>query len=93
MTNHSLTSLSSTVPTRVSPSGVHSGVDITIQNVHANAYVYVGTNQVTTSSYGYRLAPGSAFSIELSGKDSLYVISDTNNSNVAILTTSLEDGN
>jgi hypothetical protein len=93
MTIHSLKSLSNTAPIILSPTGTHSGVDITIQNVHANAYVYIGANNVTTSSYGYRLAPGSAFSIELPGKDLIYGITDTNESQVSVLYTSLEYGN
>jgi hypothetical protein len=93
MALHSLVTLSNTQSTRITPSGVHSGMDITIQNVHDSAYVYIGAESVASSNYGYRLAPGSAFSIELPGSDSLYVITDTNNSKVAVLKTNLESGN
>jgi hypothetical protein len=93
MTTHSLTTLSNSSATRLTPSGTHSGLDITIQNVHASAIVYIGGEGVTSSSYGFRLSPGSAFSIELSGKDSLYAITDTNGSSVAVLKTNLESGN
>jgi hypothetical protein len=92
MTIHALTTLSNTSATRLTPNGTHSGLDITIQNVHAEAYVYIGGTGVTSASYGYRLAPGSAWSIELSGRDSLYAITDTNNSKVAVLSTSLDVG-
>ena len=92
MTNHSLTTLSSSSATRLTPTGLHSGMDITIQNIHASAYVYIGGEGVTTSSYGYRLSPGSAISFELPGKDALYAITDTNSSQVAILKTNLETG-
>jgi hypothetical protein len=68
-------------------------MDITIQNVDASAYVYVGGEGVTTSSYGYRLNAGSAISFELPGKDALYAISDTNSSQVAVIKTNLESGN
>jgi hypothetical protein len=68
-------------------------MDITIQNVHASANVYIGGEGVTSSNYGYRLSAGAAWSIELSGKDTLYAISDTNGSQVAVLQTSLESGN
>ena len=93
MTNHSLTTLSNSSATRLSPMGTHSGVDITIQNVHATAIVYIGGIGVTSSDYGYRLSPGSAWSVELSGKDAIYAITNTNGSNVAVLQTSLELGN
>jgi len=93
MTQHSLATLSSSSTTRLTPSGTHTGLDITIQNVHESAYVYLGGVGVTSNNYGYRLGPGAAWSIELSGKDSLYAITDTNNSKVAVLSTNLESGN
>lgn len=93
MTLHAHTTLSSTTATRLSPNGLHSGMDITIQNIHESAYVYVGGEGVTASDYGYRIAPGAAFSIELPGQDALYAISTVNSSKVAILQTGLETGN
>jgi hypothetical protein len=92
MTTHSLTTLSNTTATKLTPPGIHSGMDITIQNIHASAYVYLGGEGVTTSSYGYRLNPGSAISFELPGKDSMYAITDTNSSQVAVIKTNLESG-
>jgi hypothetical protein len=90
MTTHSLTTLSSASATRLTPNGTHSGMDITIQNTHASAIVYIGGEGVTSSNFGYRLSPGAAWSIELAGKDYLYAITNTNGSNIAILTTGLE---
>jgi hypothetical protein len=68
-------------------------MDITIQNVHDTAYVYIGSEGVTTTNYGYRLAPANAVAWELPGKDALYAITDTNGSKVAVLKTNLESGN
>jgi hypothetical protein len=93
MTTHALTTLSSSTATLLTPPGVHSGMDVTIQNIHASAYVYIGGEGVTASSYGYRLNPGTAISFELPGKDALYATTDTNNSQVAIIKTNLESGN
>lgn len=93
MTIHSLTTLSNSVATRLTPLGIHSGMDITIQNVHDTAYIYIGGEGVTSTSYGYRIAPGHAISWELPGKDALYAITDTNNSKIAVLKTNLEAGN
>ena len=93
MTTHSLTTLSSTTATRLTPNGLHSGMDVTIQNVHASAIVYIGGEGVTSSDYGYRLCPDTAWSVELAGKDSLYAITNTNGSTVAVLKTNLESGN
>jgi hypothetical protein len=93
MTQHSLTTLSSSSATLLTPSGTHSGLDITIQNTDSTAIVYIGGEGVTTLSYGYRISPNNAWSIELSGKDALYAISNTNGSKIAVLKTSLESGN
>ena len=93
MTSHSLISLSSSVSTKLTPNGIHSGMDITIQNVSESAYVYIGAENVTTSDYGYRLQPNSAISFELPGRNSLYAISDTDQSQIAVLQTGLEVGN
>jgi hypothetical protein len=92
MTSHALTTLSSSTATRLTPNGVHSGIDITIQNVDETAYVYIGGEGVSTSNYGYRIAPGHAISWELPGKDALYAISNTNNSKLAVIKTNLESG-
>lgn len=93
MTQHSLTTLSSTSATRLTPNGLHSGMDITIQNVDTAALVYIGGVDVTASNYGYRISPNNAWSIELSGLDALYAITDTDESQIAVLKTSLELGN
>ena len=93
MTTHSLTTLSSSTATRLTPNGLHSGMDITIQNVHASATVYIGGEGVTSANYGYRLLAGNAISFELPGRDALYAITSTNNSQVAIIKTNLEAGN
>lgn len=93
MTIHALTTLSDSVATRLTPAGLHSGMDITIQNTDASAVVYIGGEGVTSSDYGFRLNPGSAISFELPGMDALYAISDTEDSKVAVLKTNLESGN
>ena len=90
MTLHALVTLDSTTATRLTPNGMHSGMDITIQNIHASAYVYIGGEGVTASDYGYRIAPGSAFSVELPGTNALYAITNVNGSSVAVLKTGLE---
>lgn len=92
-TTHALVTLSNTEATRLTPSGVHSGMDITIQNLDSEAYVYIGGEGVTSEDFGYRLAPASAISFELPGKNALYAISDTNQSQIAVLKTNLEVGN
>lgn len=90
-TFHELLTLSNTTETELTPGARHSGLDLTIQNVHATAVVYVGGTGVTSSNYGYKLEAGDAFSIELNPNDRLYAISDTNESGLALLRVLLED--
>ena len=90
MTQHALTSLSNTEATRITPNGIHSGMDITLQNVNTEAYVFIGGEGVTTTNYGYRISPNNGWAIELPGKDALYALSDIDGANVAVLWTGLE---
>jgi hypothetical protein len=93
MTTHNLATLSNNTSTRLTPNGVHSGMDITIQNTDADAYVYLGGEGVSSLDFGYRLSPGAAWSIELPGRDAIYAISDTNETVVALMSVSLEGAN
>jgi hypothetical protein len=93
MATHSVITLSNTAAKLLTPNRTHSGLDITIQNIDASAYVYIGGIETTLSNFGFRLAPGNAISFELPGRDFLYAISDTNESKIAVLKTNLEIGN
>jgi hypothetical protein len=90
---HATIILSSETATRLTPNGLHSGMDITIQNISEANYVYIGGEGVNLQDFGYRLNPGSAISFELPGKDALYAIADANETMVAVLKTNLESGN
>ena len=91
-TYHELVTLSDATATELTPPGkVHSGLDLTVQNVHETAIVYIGGTGVTDANYGYKLEPGDGFSIELNPRDQLYAISDVNGSGVALLRVLIED--
>jgi hypothetical protein len=90
MARHSFITLSDSNPTVVSTAGVHSGEDITIQNVDPEAVVYLGDSSVSSTNYGFMLNPGAAWSVELPPKDNIYAISGTNGSKVAVIKVSLE---
>jgi hypothetical protein len=85
MTQHSLTTLSNSTATRLTPDGQHSGLDLTIQNVHASAMVYVGGEGVTSTDYGFRISPNNAISFSLLSNDAMYAITDTNGSKIAVI--------
>ena len=91
-TYHELVVLSDTTETELTPEGkVHSGLDLTVQNIDEEAIVYLGGEGVTAENYGYKLEPGDGFSIELNPRDQLFAISDTDESEVALLRVLLED--
>jgi len=89
---HNLISLNNTTAIPVSVTGNHAGRDITIQNVSSSATVYLGAEGVTTTNYGYKIAPNTAWSVELRGGDVLYAISSTT-SDVAVIQLGLESMN
>jgi hypothetical protein len=92
MATHNLFTLSNSEKSRLTPPGVHSGMDITIQNVNASGYIYVGGIDVSSSNYGYRIQPNHAISFELPGTDSLYAIASAPDMKAAVLQTNLEKG-
>jgi hypothetical protein len=92
MTKHALTTLSSSTATKITPDGTHSGIDITLQNVNAEGYIYIGSSSVSSTNYGFRIMPNHAISFELPGKDSLYAIASINSMKVAVLQTGIEIG-
>jgi hypothetical protein len=90
MANHRIVNLSTTAAVRLTPPGIHSGMDITLQSVNLFGYVYVGGEDVSSSNYGYRLMPNHAISFELPGKDSLYAIASDPDMTLAVLEIGLE---
>jgi hypothetical protein len=93
MTIHSLATLSNTTATRLTPNGTHSGLDITIQNVNASGYIYIGGNSdISDTDYGFRLMPNHSISFELPGKNELFAIASSNEMKLAVIKTNLEHG-
>lgn len=90
-TYHQLLTLSNTTETEVTPGANHSGLDVTVQNVDVQANVFIGGEGVTASNYGYRIAPGAAISFEVNPADRIYVISDVNESQAALMRIFLEE--
>jgi len=79
-----------TTQVAVSEPSTTSGRDVTIQNVNASGYIYVGGTGVTTENYGYRISANHAISFELDSQDELYVIGSTSNMKVAVISINLE---
>lgn len=86
---HRIIELNNTSAIAVSVEENHAGRDITIQNIDSTAYVYIGGAGVTTTNFGYRIAPNSAWSVELKREDVIYAVS-SGSSDVAVLELALE---
>lgn len=87
--NHRIVALNNETPVAVSVTGNHAGRDITIQNLSSSSNVYLGGQDVTTTNFGYKLAPNSAWSVELRKEDAIYAVS-SGTSDVAVLELGLE---
>jgi hypothetical protein len=63
--------------------GINTENTISIQNTHATADAYLGTSNVTSSSYGIELAAGDTWSADLSASDQIFGVGT--NTTVAVL--------
>ena len=87
---HGLVNLSDTEPALITLGdlAVSTSFEVTlnVQNVDGSAYVYIGGPEVSTSDYGYVIEPNASFGMQIVYKDvPLYAVSDTNESQVAVL--------
>ena len=90
MTQHYLHTLDGENELRITPLNQHSGMDITIQNVNSEGYVYIGGSDVSSTNYGYRINPDTSFSVELPAYDEIWAVSSVNGSQIAKLSFNLE---
>ena len=91
MASHGVVTLNIGTPVRLTPNGMHSGMDITIQSVNEDGWIYVGANDtVSPTNYGYRIAPNNAWSVELPGREVLWVTSSIDLMSIAVFKIDLE---
>jgi hypothetical protein len=91
MTSHQIHTIGSEEATRLTTPGMHSGMDITLQNVNDSGNIFIGGEGVTDSDYGFRLVPGAAIAFELPPRDALYAIGSTDEMSLAEIVVGLED--
>ena len=88
---HEMFELDSSQAIAITPTH-HAGRDITIQNLSDAGYLYLGGADVSIGNYGYRVAPNSAWSIELRQNETIYAIASTGIV-IAVLSAGLESFN
>ena len=81
---HERVSVGTTATQVSSNSAGRDGQTVSVQNPAAGATVYLGGEGVTTTSYGFLLAAGISFSVEMQDGEKLYgvVASSTQTVNV-----------
>jgi len=78
--------LSTSTPTELTiEDTVQSTNTLVVQNNNDTGYIYLGTNSVSSSSYGFKLFPGQGFTIELSAYSHLYAVSSAAAMTVAVM--------
>lgn len=91
MTTNNRQSLSNTTPLRLTPNGLHSSLDFTIQNSNDAGYIYIGgSDALSSSNYGFRILPNHSISFELPSSDPIYALASTSDMYVSTIYTSLE---
>jgi hypothetical protein len=75
MIRHSLKTLSTTVPIELTIDDSINGTNtFIVQNVSDTEYIYIGNSTVSSSSFGFKLYPKQAFTVELRPYDKIYAI-------------------
>jgi hypothetical protein len=89
-THNTFTLTTSGVAYEIIPVAGGNGKDVTIQNNNIIGDVLIGGVGVTTSSFGFKLAPNAAISFELDGRDSVWAVSSTSAVSVNLMSINLE---
>jgi hypothetical protein len=85
-TRHKIVTLSTSSPVALTyEDTIQSSYTLVIQNNNNSGYIYLGSSDVSTSSYGYKLYPGQGFTVELSAFNRLYAVCSTNTMTAAVL--------
>lgn len=87
---HQLLTINQYIPTLVSiplnqEIDYEKNVALSVQNLDPSITIYIGAQNVTTTSYGFALSPGSTLSIDLLLSDTLYAVSASGAPYVGIL--------
>jgi hypothetical protein len=60
-------------------------INISVQNLDSEHFVFLGNSEVSNSSFGIRLDPAEIVTLDVSANDELYAISDSGTFNISIL--------
>jgi hypothetical protein len=69
--------LNSTAQNLVFRETVHSVNTLVVQNISQIGFAYIGTADVSSTNFGFKLFPGQSFTAELAYSDNLYAAGDS----------------
>lgn len=85
-TRHKIVTLNTSSATALTyEDTIQSSYTLVIQNNNDSGYIYIGSSDVSSSSYGYKIFPGHAFTVELSAFNRIYAVCSVNSMTAAIL--------
>lgn len=58
---------------------------LVVQNINDSGYIYLGSESVTSTDYGFKLFPGQGFTIEMSAFSKLYAIASAAGIKAAVM--------
>jgi hypothetical protein len=86
---HKLVTLNSSTPVKLTEDIVddfyNRDLAVSMQNIDSSINIYIGTSTVTSSSYGFKLIPGGALSLDIMSGDDLYAIAASGTPSVAVI--------
>jgi hypothetical protein len=85
-TRHKILTFSNTTAIALTfEDNIQSSYTLVVQNNNDSGYIYLGSSEVSSSSYGYKLYPGQGFTIEMSSLNRLYASPSSSGLTVSIL--------
>jgi hypothetical protein len=86
MIRHELKSISNTTATSLDvANNIRSSYTIIVQNINDTGYIYIGNDQVTSSSYGFKIYPTQAITIELPSRTTMYALASASGMSVSVM--------
>lgn len=86
MIRHEIRTISNITPTSVDIANIiPTAYTLIIQNINSDGYIYLGSNSVSSTNYGFRISPNQAFTIELPSSQHLYAIASAPGLTVSLM--------
>jgi len=86
MIRHTLKTLNTSNPVQLTIDDVSQSPNtLVVQNVNEEGYVYLGSEAVSSTNYGFRLEPSQAFTSEMSPYNRIYAVCSSGTMTAAVM--------